>query len=100
MDTKELVRAAAARFKHSESRLQLQEKYSARLTVAAQGGMWTITPQFLAFLRTSPPLIVTTDIYNTPLSIVVKDLLDVAETVYATTMREWHQEYNELSKNR
>lgn len=100
MNTASLVKDAAARFKHSESKLLLQEKYTARLVIAHSGGMWQITPQFLAFLRTSQPYVVITDIYDTPHNICTVELLELAERVYESTMREWLEEHTQLSRKR
>lgn len=100
MDTKELVRAAAARFKHSESKLQLHEKYGARLTIPYAGGLWNITPEFIAYLRGSSYEVVILDIYNTPIKIETAKLLDLAENTYKTIMNEWYEEYQLLNKNR
>lgn len=101
IDTATLVKHAAARFKHSESNLLLQEKYTAKLVIPYAGGMWRITTELLAFLRTSTDeIVIMVDIYNNPFSVDTKKFLELTETTYKSVMQDWHDEYIALSKNR
>lgn len=100
IDTKLLIKEASARFKHAESKIYLQEKYKSQLTVAHHGGLWEITPQLLAFLRTSPQYTIATDVYGNPVKIETAKLLGDAEVLYDRIMNSWLEEYTELQSNR
>ena len=100
-DVANLVKLANARFKHSESKLLLQEKYKSKLVIPYGGGMWELTPQLIAFLRTSSEsVVILCDIYNNPVSVDTVALLELAQKTFQTVMSEWHKEYTKLNKNR
>ena len=100
MDTNKLLTEAKARFKHAESKLYLEEKYVNRLIIASQGGMWSITPEFLGFLKTAPEEVILRDIYNTPVKVNSDELLVAAQTLYDAIMLDWLTEFTELQSNR
>jgi hypothetical protein len=103
MSTKVLVDNIKHRFNHNESRLYLKEKYTNRLTIAYSGGMFTITPQLIAFLRNSTTgesheFLV--DIYNNPVKVDREEFLKIATETYNGAMEQWHTEYQELQAKR
>lgn len=100
MDTKKLITEAKARFSHHESKIYLTEKYSNRLTFANQGGMWTVSPEFIGFLRTAKNQVILKDDYNIPIKINSKELCNAMEDLYNTVMEEWLKEYTELKNKR
>lgn len=101
MDTNKLIAEAKARFNHYESKLYLTEKYTNKLTFANQNGMWTASPEFIAYLRTNTSeRSILKDNYSVPVQVNTKDLLRSMEELYNTTMEEWHKEYNELKTKR
>lgn len=100
MDTQKLIRDAKARFKYHESKIYLQEKYRNRLTFANQGGMWTVTPEFLGFLASAPEETVITDDYGNPIKVKTSILKDESWKLYNTIMGEWHAEYINLANLR
>jgi hypothetical protein len=100
VDTKTLITQAKARFKHQEAKLYLKEKYSNRLTLVSQNGLWSVTPEFLATLRSSPETVVLIDQYDNPVKVDTYELLAVAEELYNTVMNSWLQEWSELEKTR
>lgn len=100
MNTQKLIQDVKARFKHNESKLYLQEKYRAKLTFTAQNGMWTATPEFLAFLTAAPEQTVIVDNFGNPVKVDTKSLLDRSWEIYTDTMDHWHQEYSNLQNFR
>ena len=101
MDTNKLISEAKARFNHYESKLYLTEKYTNKLTFANQNGMWTASPEFIAYLRSSNnEYAILKDNYNIPVRVNIIDLLKYMDEIYNTTMEEWHKEYNELKTKR
>jgi hypothetical protein len=101
MDTNTLIREARARFQHQESKQYLREKYQARLKFSEQGGLWTASPEFITFLRTTTAeSIIMLDEYQKPLQVQVQTLLTRAESVYHDTMAEWHSEFEQLRTRR
>lgn len=96
MDTTNLVSQVRARFKQQQAKLYLQEKYKAKLILVEQGGVWTITPEFIAFLRTSPKTTIILDDYDSPIKVKTQDLLNQAETTYNNIMTEWVEELEKL----
>lgn len=101
MDTKKLITEAKARFSHHESKLYLAEKYTSKLTFANQNGMWTASPELIAFLRsTDSEYTILKDNYNVPVNLKVLELLENMEDIYNTTMSDWYKEFNELKSKR
>jgi hypothetical protein len=100
VDTKTLITQAKARFKHQEAKLYLQEKYSNRLTLVSQNGLWKITPEFLSMLRASPGTLILIDQYDNPVRVDTVLLLETAQELYDTVMSNWLQEWSELEKTR
>lgn len=101
MDTNKLIQEARARFKHQEAKTYLQEKYLSRLIMTSQGGMWNVTTEFLAFLRTSKnEQDVLIDSFNKPIKVNTKQLLLDTEALYSSVMSEWYNEFTELQSKR
>lgn len=101
MDTNKLIAETKARFNHYESKLYLTEKYTNKLTFAAQSGMWTASPELIGFLRSSTyEYSILRDNYNVPVRVNIIELLKSMEEVYNSTMDNWYNEYNELKSKR
>lgn len=100
MDTKSLITTAKARFKHQEAKLYLQEKYQNKLTIASQGGYWTITTEWLAYLQTCPDTTIILDNYNNPVQVNSAELLQQAKLIYESTMVQWLAEWKTLESLR
>jgi len=98
MDTANLVNQVRARFKFQEAKLYLQEKYKNKLLAFSQGGVWTITPALIAFLRTAPENTILLDTYDVPIRIITAKLLEEVELVYNQVMDEWIKEWEQLEK--
>lgn len=101
MDVKTLLSDAKARFNHNSAKEYLREKYSNKLLVADQGGLWeanleTITA--LCFFDTEK--IVLIDTYKNPVEVNRTGLLEKLKDVYTTTMQEYYIEFKELENKR
>lgn len=97
---KKIIEDIKARFNHHESKLYLREKYSNQLTIASQGGMWTISPEFIATLKNLDSQTILIDNYGIPIKINVPDLLEVIITQYNEVMNQWLDEYTQLKNKR
>lgn len=101
MDVKTLIESNKIRFNLNSQKEQLKEKYQSKLIFADQGGLWKVTPEFLAFLNVSPhSKFVVLDLYDNPVKIDATQLLSKATKIYNETMDAWHQEFEELRNKR
>lgn len=96
MNTQQLVNEAKTRFKHQESKLYLEEKYSSQLTFSDQGGSWTSTPELISFLKHSKSNIILLDNFKNPISVDTVVLLEKMEQTYNHVMQLWHEEFTKL----
>ena len=79
----------------------LREKIQTDLHMTHHGGMFKITPELLAFVKTWPvDELYLEDIYENPVQIDRQTFLVTAQQHYQTVMNTWHQEYEELKKIR
>lgn len=97
---KNLIQEIKARFNHHESKLYLQEKYTNQLTMVAQGGLWTITPQLLGYLKTADDETILIDNYNQPIKVNSAELLETLQDQYKTVTENWLSEFNALREKR
>jgi hypothetical protein len=102
MDTKTLITEAKARFNHNSAKAYLKDKYSSKLIVADQGGLWRADQQTISFLNSMSDnfLIVVIDTFNNPVQVNREKLLETLKDTYNTVMLEWHKEWSELEKKR
>lgn len=96
MNTQQLVRETRARFKHQESKLYLEEKYSSQLTFSSQGGSWTASPELISFLAQSDSTIILLDNFKNPIKVDTTTLLEQMKSVYDNIMQEWYDEFEQL----
>ena len=101
MDTQSLITEAKARFSHNSAKHYLQEKYSSKLLIAEQGGLWKVDTHIISFLNsfTTDKLIVL-DTYNNPVEVDRALLLEKLITVYSSVMSEYYNEWQELESKR
>lgn len=79
----------------------LREKIQTDLHMTHRGGMFKITPELLAFIKTWPvDELYLEDIYENPIQIDRQVFLVQAQQHYQTVMNQWHHEYEELKKIR
>jgi hypothetical protein len=79
----------------------LREKIQTDLHMTHNGGMFKITPELLAFVKTWPvDELYLEDVYENPIKIDRQTFLITAQQHYQTVMNTWHQEYENLKKIR
>lgn len=101
MDTKTLVAEAKARFNHNSAKAYLQEKYTAKLLVAEQGGLWRADSQTIGFLNAmTDEQVVLVDTFNNPVLVERIALLRKLQETYNLVTQEWHQEWRKLENKR
>jgi hypothetical protein len=101
MDTKKLINEAKARFNHNSAKAYLKNKYQSKLIVADQGGLWTSTPELIAFLSsTQDTTSILLDSYNNPIKVDTTKLLIKLKETYRIVMEKWHDEFTSLEKIR
>lgn len=97
MNNNELISTIKSRLNHHESKTYLKEKYLNKLVIASQGGLWSITPEFLGFLKSSDETIILLDNYKNPIRVNTKSLLLEAEEIYKKITEAWFEEHQQLS---
>lgn len=101
MDTKTLISEAKARFSHNSAKEYLKEKYTAKLLIADQGGLWKADQQTITFLSSFINTeIVLIDTFNNPVKVNRQELMDKLCETYKTVMDEWYNEWKELENKR
>ena len=98
MDTDALYQHARARFEHAAARRVLKEKYQAKMLFAHAGGMWQAGPDLQCLLLScATEQAVLLDLYETPVKVDVKELLDLSRQRWQEQMTSWLIEHEELS---
>lgn len=101
MDTEKLIQEAKARFNHKSAKAYLQEKYSNRLLVAEQGGLWRADPQTITLLQSfNTKTVILADTFGNIVEVDRKKLLDKLKDLYQEVMKEWHDELKSLEVKR
>jgi len=102
MDTNQLVEHGRARFEHAQARRVLKEKYQAKLTFAYRGGMWRAGPELHSMIFTCGRMgeIVLPDLYENPVRVDSKELMDMSQERWNEQMNAWLIQYDELNKTR
>jgi hypothetical protein len=79
----------------------LREKIQTDLHMTHNGGMFKITPELLAFVKTWPiDELYIEDVYENPIKLDRQTFLVTAQQHYQIVMNTWHQEYENLKKIR
>ena len=101
MDTKTLIKDAKARFSHNSAKAYLKEKYSSKLVIAEQGGLWKADAQTIGFLNSfSDETLVVIDTFDNQVKVDRIELLKSLTKTYNQTMTEWNSEWKELERKR
>jgi len=101
MDISDLKSLANAAFDHALYRKQLRERVQADLVFTANGGMFRITPELLAFVQTWPvDELYLEDIHGNPILLDKQTFLIRAQQHYQTVMNAWHTEFENSRKIR
>jgi hypothetical protein len=79
----------------------LREKIQTDMHLAHSGGMFKITPELIAFVKTWPvDDIYLEDTYQNPIKIDRQIFLVTAQQHYQQVMNRWHNEHEQLKKIR
>ena len=102
MDIDKIYDYAKSRFDHARNKQILREKYQAKLVFAYGGGMWKSGPELINILNTmiKNECIVIEDLYNNPIKVNVKELLELSTMHWQEQMNGWLNEYEENNKER
>lgn len=101
MNSDEIYQYSRTRFDHATARKVLQEKYEAKMIFAHNGGLFRTTPELLAFVQTWPvDELYLADLYQNPIKLDRQVFLVQIQQHYQEQMNAWHNEFEELSKNR
>jgi hypothetical protein len=84
-----------------KNKIILREKIQTDLHLVHAGGLFKITPELIAFVKTWPvDELYLEDTYNNPIKIDRQTFLVQAQQHYQLVMNQWHNEYEELKKIR
>lgn len=102
MDTNELISHSRARFNHHQARLNLKEKYQAKMTFAYRGGMWRAGPELQSTIFTCGKIgeVVLLDLYETPVKVDTTELMALSQQRWQEQMTAWLVEFETLAQNR
>ena len=101
MDTQQLISETKARFSHNSAKTYLKDKFTSKLIVAEQGGLWTAKPELISFLgTTTSPTLIIIDNFDNPVKVNREELLNKLIATYNTAMNDWYVEWTELEKKR
>jgi len=101
MDPDKLIKEAKARFEHKSAKAYLQEKYSNKLQIADQGGLWKADPQTITLLQSfNAKTVILVDTFGNVVEVDRKELLEKLKALYQYVMKEWHDELKELEGKR
>lgn len=79
----------------------LREKIQTDLHMTHNGGLFKITPELIGFVKTWPTdELYLEDTYQNPIAVDRQTFLVIAQQHYQTVMNRWHQEYENLKKQR
>ena len=101
MDISNLRSIADAAFDHAVYRKQLRERIQAELVLTDSGGMFKITPELIAFVKTWPvDELYLEDIHGNPVKLDRQTFLVRAQQHYQTCMNTWHDEFERSKRIR
>jgi hypothetical protein len=102
MDIDNLIAHGRSRFDHAAAKRTLKEKYQGKLIFAYNGGMFKAGPELINILKASEGQqgLYILDLYETPVIVDYKELLNLAQTRWQETMKLWFEEHEQISKNR
>ena len=101
MDIGNLIASTRARFNHNSAKKYLHDKYTNKLIVAEQGGLFKITPELIAVLAIYPSkTLILIDMYDNPILVNKNAFLSKASSIYDSVMAEYKKELDELNSKR
>jgi hypothetical protein len=101
MDVQSLLSEAKARFNHNTAKDYLREKYSSKMVVAEQGGLWKADSNTIMVLQSfDEEKIILIDTHNNPVEVDRVALLNKLKSVYHENMTEYYKEWKQLETKR
>lgn len=101
MDINQLLSEAKARFSHNAAKDYLKEKYSNKLVIADQNGLWKADTQTINLLSSfNTKKLVLIDTFGNPVQVNRKELLEKLQDLYTEVMDDWYKEWKELEEKR
>ena len=101
MDVTTLLAESKARFSHNSAKHYLKEKYSSKLILADQGGLWKADKETISLLNAlDSEKVVVMDTFENPVEVNRQELLSKLTTIYNDTMNAWYKEAQELEGKR
>lgn len=101
MDTNQLIAQVKARFSHNSAKDYLKQKYTSKLIVADQGGLWRADAETLSILALlKPDFVILVDTFGNPVKVDRLQLVKKLASTYNEVMEEWHKEWTELENKR
>jgi len=79
----------------------LRERILTKMHITHNGGMFRVTPELLAFVKTWPTdILYLEDVFHNPIEVDRQVFLVTAQQHYQEVMNEWHQQHAELKRIR
>lgn len=101
MDVQTLLTEAKARFGYNSAKEYLREKYSSKILIAEQGGLWKADAVTISLLQSfDTEKIVLIDTHNNPVLVDRLSLLNKLKSVYVSVSEEYHKEFKDLENKR
>jgi len=101
MSIESLVNEVQQATKFQINKKILREKIQTDLHMAHAGGLFKITPELIAFVKTWPiDELYVEDAYQNPIAVDRQVFLVTAQQHYQQVMNRWHNEYEQLKKIR
>lgn len=90
-----------SRFDHLAARQVLKEKYQAKMLFADQNGLWRAGPELITLLMAvGLDHLVILDLYDNPILVDRKKLLDQTITLWQEQLNAWLVELAEVNRQR
>jgi len=98
----ELTQRIKSRFDHAAAKKALKEKYQAKMLFAYRGGMWCAGPELNNMIFTCGRMgeTVLPDVYDTPVRIDTKELMNMSQERWEEQMNAWLVEWESLQGQR
>lgn len=101
MNVEQIKTTSRTKYLHSLAKETAREKYVAKLTIPFNGGMWQVSSEMISFLKSqSKDNIILLDIYQNPIRVDRKQMIELCEKTYHEVMEEWILEVEEINKQR
>jgi hypothetical protein len=101
MSTEDIVTQIKQATDYQVNKRILREKIQTDLHFAFNGGLFKVTPELLAFVSTWPlDVLYIEDAYQNPIEIDKQVFLVQAQQCYHKAMNRWHDEHENIKKQR